>query len=203
MRAIVNKRINTRWFSQTLKDLGLSQRQYAEKVGQHNAAINRMFRGRRHFRLEDAETFCKVTGASIEDVLANAGLSIEDITGERMVKVVGWIDGTHAIHPRVKGPRSVIAPPGSLDDTLAYRFQTSRTELDAMDGAVIYCRPFGDPSIDMLNRWCVVKLKSGEELMRVLKRGARAGRFNLWINGEEKEAGVILEGCSAVEWMRF
>lgn len=203
MRTLVNKRINTRWFVRTLKDRGMTGRGYARKIESQSATVSRMFRGLRRFGLEDAEQFSKITGASIEEVLANAGLSMDDVTREHAIKVAGWIDKDRRIHPKVKGPRTVSAPAGLVGDALAYRYQTAKTELEALDGAVIYCRPLGELSIDMLNRWCVVRLRDGDEMLRIIKRGSRAGRFNLFVDGTEMEKDHVIEAAAIVEWARF
>lgn len=203
MRTVVNKRINTRWFTRTLKDQGMTGRGYARKIDSQSATVSRMFRGLRRFGLEDAEQFSKITGASIEEVLKNAGLSMDDVTRQHAIKVAGWLDKDRRIHPKVKAPRTVSAPAGLVGDALAYRYQTAKTDLDALDGAVIYCRPLGDLSIDMLNRWCIVRLDDGSEMLRIIKKGSRANRFNLFVDGVEMEKDQIIDAAAVVEWAKF
>lgn len=202
-RALVNKKINTRWFKRVLEDQKMSERAYGRLVGEDTAIVNRKFRGLRRFGIDDAEQFSRVTGATLEEVLKNAGMELEDLQRQRVAKLAGWIDGGRRIHPKVRGPKNVIAPPDAITGTLAYRYQTEGTGLEAMDGAITYCRPLGDLDIGMLGRWCIVRLRDGTELVRVVNKTRTAGRFDLWDETKERERSVLIDAAALVEWVKF
>ena len=200
MRTVVNKGINTRWFKRVLKDNDLSQREYARRIKEDPTTVNRMFRGTRHFRLEDVRRFSEITGAPVDAVLENAGLNLDAVESERAVKVAGWIDGERVVHyGRSPGSRFVITPPDMANTVLAFIYTTEGAE----HGAVLYCQPPGELNMDMVDRWCVVQMGDGKEYVRVLKRGVRQGRFDLHnaCGSVTKDAGVV--AAAIVEWVKY
>lgn len=204
MRAIVNKRINTRWFRRVLEDNKLSVRDYDRLSKQATGTSSRLFCGRRHFGLEDAETFVRLTGANLVEVLKNAGLEMDNIQGnERTVNVVGWIDATRRLHLKPKGAKTALAPPDATDATLAYRYWCAGSMLEVMHGAVIYFRPLGPVTPAMLGKWCVVKLADGRELVRVLHKGAKAGRYRICEDERDTGNEVVVKAAAVVDWVKL
>lgn len=215
MRAIVNKRINTSWFRRVLEDNKLSVREYDKLTKQAIGTSSRMFRGRRHFGLEDAEEFVRLTGANLVEVLRNAGLEIDNLQGSRTVSVTGWIDATRQLHPsqgsgrrekpssQGKGAKTALAPPDATDATLAYRYWCAGSMLEAMHGAVIYFRPLGPVEPRMVGRWCVVRLADGRELMRVLGEKGKQGRYRLCVDERDTGAEATVKAAALVDWVKF
>lgn len=202
MRAVVNKKINTRWFRRVLEDNKISVREYDRLTKQATGTSSRLFRGRRHFGLEDAETFVRLTGANLVDVLRNAGLEMDNVQGERMVEVVGWIDSTKRLHLKAKGSKFVPAPPDATEATLAYRYWCEGSAIESLHGAVIYFRPLDRITPAMLGRWCVVRLADGRELVRILNRGA-AGKYRLCTDERDTGSDAVVKAASVVDWMKF
>lgn len=202
MRAIVNKRINTRWFRRVLEDNKISVREYDRLTKQATGTSSRLFRGRRHFGLEDAETFVRLTGANLVEVLRNAGLEMDNAQGIRTVNVAGWIDGTRRLHLKPKGAKTALAPPDATDATLAYRYWCAGSMIEAMHGAVIYFRPLGPVEPAMLGRWCVVRLADDRELVRIIHKGAR-GRYRLCADERDTGDETIVKAAAVVEWVNF
>lgn len=204
MRTVVNKRVNTRWFKKVLEDQKLSQRAYSRMIGEDPTVVNRMFRGTRHFGLSDVQRFSEVTGAPIEAVLENAGLEWDSTESGRAVKVVGWIDNSRMVHyGKAPGKQTAAAPPDAIDGTLAFRYKTEGGRLQSEHGAVVYCRPLSDLNADMPGRWCVVRLRDGGEYVRILKRGARADRYDLFDVFGIVKADVRVEAAALVEWIKY
>lgn len=208
-RTVVNPNIDTQWFVNTLRDLKISLRGYDRhpEVKGATGYATRLFRGMKQFSTEDGRMFSRVTGTDFNEVMKRAvGLAEADtdVADSRMVVVEGWVDLTRRVRSDgLLGPRRVTLPPDMGSGTIALRYQTQGTNLDAMDGAIIYCRPLGPFNPEMLNRWCYVKIaKGGVRLIRILKKGSSAGRFNLW-NDTDVDADVEIVSAAAVEWMRF
>lgn len=210
-RPVLNPNVDEHWFKKTLKDQKISARQLSKLMKKHEGTVNRMFRGVQRISLEDAADLSRFLGVPIQEVLIHSGLDpniVGSATGT--LPVAGHIDATRRVHRagtngtgKLKGPRTVEAPPSTIAGMLALRYHTTGTPLDVLDSAVIYCRPLGDLTVDMMNRWCVVRVKGGEELVRVLRRGSRQGRFSLWSDEEETHRDVELEAAAVVEWMKF
>jgi hypothetical protein len=212
-RTIVNPNIDTQWFVNTLRNLGISMREYEKRHRAKRAvgAASRLFRGMRQFSSEDGKIFSQVTGVSFDEVMRKAGgvgeyefygLTDGDST-TGIIPVTGWIDAARGVHfKNIKGPRKVTLPLDMDKSTIALRYQTQGTNLDAMDGAVIYCQPLGPLAIQMLNRWCVVRLEKGGHVVRILKKGRSPRMFNLW-NDADLQADVEVAAASAIEWARF
>lgn len=204
MRAVVNKRINTRWFRRVLEDNRLSVRDYDRLSKQSSGTSSRLFRGRRHFGLEDAETFARLTGANLVEVLRNAGLEMDNIQGnKRTVNVVGWIDATRRLHLKTKGPKTALAPPDATDATLAYRYWCAGSTLEAMHGAVIYFRPLGPITPAVLGRWCVVRLTDDRELARIVCNGSKGGKYLLREDERDTGSEAAIKAAAVVEWVKL
>lgn len=203
-RTTVNANIDTQWFKNVLRDLNLSQREYEMRVDAAVGHASRLFRGMKRFTSQDAERFCRVTGADLTEVVRRAGgLDESDLPDTRAVPVAGWVDPARRVHVKgLAGPRRVVLPPDMAQGTIALRYQTRGANLDAVDGAVIYCRPLGPFDHGMLDRWCYVQLPDGTKMIRVIKRGSSSRAFNLWNDGDVT-ANAKVESASVVEWMQF
>lgn len=207
-RTVVNPNIDTPWFKNKLKDIGLSLREYEKRPEVKEAVgyASRLFRGMKQFSTEDGRMFSRVTGTDFNEVMKRAiGLAEadSDVADSRMVVVEGWVDPTRRVRSDgLLGPRRVTLPPDMGSGTIALRYQTQGTNLDAMDGAVIYCRPLSPFNHEMLNRWCLIKPKKGPRVIRILKRGSSSRAFNLW-NDSDVTPDVEIMSAAVIEWMRF
>lgn len=207
-RNVVNPNIDTKWFHDTLRDLGMSLREYERhpEIKAPSGQISRMFRGMRHFGPDDAKKFSRVTGADFTEVVRRAGgLETEDVVGQHVIPVEGWVDNARRVHFKgVKGPRKVLRPPDMAKGAIALRYQTERTDLDAYDGAIIYCRPLGSMDVGMINRWCYVRLKDGGYVIRILKRGSSSRVFTLHNdNDRDVMADVEIAAAAAIDWIKM
>lgn len=215
MRTLVNKRINTRWFHRVLEDNKLSVRDYDRLSKQATGTSSRLFRGRRHFGLEDAETFVRLTGANLVEVLRAAGLEMDNMQDGRTVNVAGWIDATRRLHPsrgsgqrgspssQGKGAKTALAPPDASDATLAYRYQCEGSAIDALHGAVIYFRPLGPVEPRMVGRWCVVRLPDGREIVRIIAAKSAKDRYRLCTDERDTGADATVKAAAVVEWVKL
>lgn len=206
LRPTLNPDVDTQYFKNLLRDKKLSGREVSIQMDANTNTVSRLITGKQRFHLQDVVKMSRILGVPKDEILKHTGLDLEGTEGATNVKVVGYIDPARRIHTgkwKIRGSRTVDAPPGVSEDTIAYRYQTDGSQLDAMDGAIIYCRPPGHLDVEMMNRWCVVRTRDGEELVRVLKRGSRSGRYDLWNDAKEIKADVIVEAAAVIEWMRF
>lgn len=206
-RKITERKIDTRWFQHQIEDKGLSQRQLAKRMRLDPSSVSLMLRGKRHMKVQEAALIAELLGLPLMDVMAKAGISSAEaksatsgmipVVGHVTEKSVAVIVGNHAQAPLVP------APPDAGGGTVALRYQTALTQLDAVDGWVIYFRPIEGVPAEAVGRLCVVR-EVGADHPRVgfVRRGYEPGEYSLLpYLGAEPEA-VRLESASPVLWIR-
>lgn len=201
-RSLPPPKVNTQWFKGALADANMSQNQLAEHLGIHPTQIGRMFRGKRRMQMPEARVFSRVTGVPITDVIANAGVDVEDVDyGKTTVPVEGSVDDSGKVTmKRVKGRQAAPLPWGTAGGLKAVLFQTD----NAWDGAIVYFTPLVGFRNESLGKWCVVELESGSHLLRVVRRGYARNRFNLLnLDGEIAEPDVDVRMASPIIWVKM
>nr|DAQ54369.1 MAG TPA: helix-turn-helix domain protein [Caudoviricetes sp.] len=168
--------INTKWFREKMADAGLSQRQLAKKLGLDQSAISLTFSGRRRMKFEEAADIARLLGLPVSDVLSNAGVPIEE--GRQTVPIMGFMDSTGEIHCNHEtNAERVITPVAMPEGSAAIQCRTAKSPLEYMDGWMIFKeKPTTTPPI---GRFCIVKCKGSIRTIGTIRRGYKAGRFNI------------------------
>jgi len=203
---------NATWLKTQLLIAGITQREIASELGADFSTVNHLITGRRPMRDADAETIAGMLKMSVALFLSKLrsesaptmpeGLARAVGSGE--IEITGWVDGKLVVHDgKPKGPG--MAPP--LPDGTAVkvvRCQTQGSVFDGLDGALVYYTPTEGVDASAVGHMCVVKVRGGESLLRVVKRGYTAGRFNLsLLNGVTSEEDAHLSGASPVIWLKM
>ena len=198
---------NYKWFEHLLKDAQLSQRELARRLNLDPGGLNRRLKGRARLKLEEAAEIARLFNVPVDDVLTNAGVDISEQEAKKgkAVPMVGWIDGEMGVHvEKVKGLRSVAAPPVPIAGLKALRFQTAMSQVDELDGGIVYYRPTGDVDPDAIGKQCVVTLATGETALLVVRPGYQRGRYNLTNRATgQTETDVVLESAARVVWIQL
>lgn len=131
----------------------------------------------------------------------------EPFSPEAMVPVVGYASGdleVHAGEPR--GPKMVPSLGGEvLERHRALRIIRPSLKFQALDGATIHFLDQGDHvEPTTIGKFSVVKLKSGEVFLRVIKKGYQPGRFDLLhLSGEPSHEDVLITSSSLILGMKL
>lgn len=197
-------RIDGRWFTSTLRDRRISQRQLAKLMGVDPASIHRLFTGKRPMRLDEATALSKLLDKPVGEILDHAGVPLQTAD---TVPVAGWVDGVGEVHlePDEQTER-VPGLAGMAGNTFALRAQTGGTALQFLDGWLFYVElPLrnGEIGSDVIGRYCLVELESGARLMRWVRRGYKRGTWNLDGNfGAPSIASATLTAATPVLGIR-
>lgn len=167
--------MNTEWFKQKLSERKLSQRQLAKRMGLDPAAVSLMLRAQRKMTNEEAHFIASTVGVPVTEVLRQAGIEVLDDV--RAVPISASVNEKAAVtlfpaktHDRVHGPAD--CPAGT------YAVQV-RAPAQPQDGWLLFVSPAQQEPIELLDRICLVTLKNGTQCIAMVRRGYRAGTFNL------------------------
>lgn len=170
------------------KRAGLSQSALAEKAGTSQPQIQRLEKGTRGLSKKWATKIAPIVKAFPEELMF----------GDRAVPIVGIVSAGEA-HFGTKADGNLglaRMPRGGTEGTVAVEVRGDSLG-GALDGWLIYYDQRREPPTDeLLGALCVVGLKSGQVLVKMLMRGRIAGHYDLFPGSG---AGVPLTD-QAVEW---
>lgn len=183
---LVNPDIDTAWFHEKLRDKGMSLSELARLLGVDKGTLSLRFSGKRHIRAAFAADLARVLGQPYTEVMKRAGV---DMRGTRAttnepqaLPLVGWIDGAGKVTIiDWKSKEREFEVSGSFpSDSLCLQYRTTHTSNDIYDGwLAVICPPKAPDDGEMLDRYCIVGLKSGAVVQRVVRRGYAAGLYTL------------------------
>ncbi|OHV73341.1 helix-turn-helix domain-containing protein [Ensifer sp. LCM 4579] len=178
--------VNYKWFSDKITAKGLTQRAVAKHLGVDASTLSLLLHGKRRMRVEQAAEIARLLSVPVGDVMRNSGADMRGIRQEgaptfHAVPLVGWVDENRNVEIDFdqKGPAFEVE--GDVPPTaICIQHRTAGTAADPMDGWIEVIMPPREPNPeDMLDRHCVVKLSTGETLLRTVRRGYRDGHFKL------------------------
>lgn len=200
------------WLKALLMRKGISQRELAKTLGMSPPSLNLVLSGKRTMNDKIAQLLANTAGMSLQAFLSRlqspqkrkyAGESTFPFEGTEM-EITGWIDGKLFVHDgKPKGPATAMGPVFEGRPRVL-RFQTQGSPFESFDGGLAYFYPTGKIDPDAIGKaMSVVKMSLGGQLLRVVKKGYSAGRYNLFLpNGEAKEMDVELDSAAPVVWLR-
>ena len=210
VRLIVDKR----YFQDQLRLHGITQTKLAELLGFKNrGSISQLFDGSRKMQLDEASELARILGLPIEDIMRAAGLSVEGIRSKKdTVEVAGHIDAAGIIHfgaEGLKGQRKAPLPafgaPGP-NKLKALRYQTGGTQMDAMNGGLVYYQPSTTLILEDIGRLSVIVARGepNKGILGVIRRGNGGSRFDIYsIAGGSIRENVAVESASQVVWIKI
>lgn len=192
--------MNTEWFRQLMATRKLSQRGLAKLMDLDPAAVSLMMRGQRRMTNAEAHQLSTILGASITEILRQAGIEVRDDV--RHVKVMGYIDGQAIVtlFPR-RTYDKVVGPADCPDGTYALQM---RIPGNTKDGWMYFISPSEDDPRAHLGKVCCIALDNGEHVVSSLQRGYRTGTFNLirCDDGQALRTDVNVVWASPVLWIK-
>jgi transcriptional regulator with XRE-family HTH domain len=164
---------DTKWFKNRIKDKKLTQKELAHFVGMEDTAIYRFLEGARPLRVEEAVKMATILEVPLYDVLERVGASpsLESIS----LPIVGSVNGSLDITTSMGLPPVRSIP---LFETTVLGLICD-DNLSPFYGWVFTFIPASEVEPSAIGRLSVVKLSSGKMLIRFLKPGLNAGKFDL------------------------
>lgn len=202
---------NHRWFRSVLEQKGLNQSEVAKASEILATALSKALAGKRRFTIKEAAALSRVLDLPYTDVLHGLGIALDAPESPRSCEVSGWIDGSAQLRLRrpgdgqgLRGHKTAPCPFGDRDIRVA-RVQSIGTEHDGLDGALVYFRESKARGVDpnAIGRLALVELQGGDCVLRVVRRGYAAGRYNLTtLSGRIIEESVSVEAVHPVVWLK-
>lgn len=196
-------KLNAQWFQSELKAKNITQRALAKALGLDPSGVTLIFTHKRRLRLDEAPVVANLLGASLDDVLLNAGIANQGMRLEGSVKVIGAVNAEfEVLIGKAKGPKSVPYPPQSTKRIEALRVEASDTPYD---GAIIYVATTEMSAREAIGQIGLIKVEGKRNpLIRQIKRGYQSGKFNLGrLDGQPGEEDVRVLSFKPLLWMRF
>lgn len=167
--------IDTKWFRRKLTEREMSQRELARRMGIDSAAVSLMLRGQRQMKLTEAAEIARLLGVPADEVLTHAGVRLSSKGSE--VPITGTMDAHGEVHWSA-GLGTTAAPAGEF--TKAIQCRTAGTPLDYMDRWLLFVgNPASQVAPEAMERLSVVKIRKGMTCIAQVRRGYKAGRWNL------------------------
>lgn len=208
----VRSKFDVRWFEKRMIELDIvtntraaNQRELARLLGWNPSDVNRLFKGHRVLQTREAPELASVLKVSPVEVFARAGIQIDD--DRRAIPIIGHVDGTGQAYLNLLargGPAPALS--NLPADAVAARMQTAASSLDVFDGFTLYFSPWREnlaPGAEHIGRLCIVKVRGdGPPVLRSLRRGYKAGTWNLSSICSPDVTDVTLEWATPVLMMR-
>lgn len=193
------QKVNTKWFRERLAERDMSIRRLAKLLELDPSAVSLMLRGKRTMTAQEANKISGLLTIPVTEVLSQAGIPIEE--DARQMQVKAYVDPRGSVHPiTAKNARRVAVPRDVPANGLA--LQVRAPEL-LTDGWLLIASPF-DTRIDaLLDRLCVVDVKSAGQVVGTLRRGYDDDRYSVVpFVGSASVDNVAVKAVAAVLWIR-
>lgn len=174
------------WFRRKLEEHRLSQSGLGRMLDIDKSTMSLMLAGKRKLSLAKAADMARLLGVTVSEVMEHMGVRTDGIksgvaTSAQMLPFEGWIDDSARVQQDGNGKRKrmidigVNVEPGST----ALQWRTPQTKMDILDGWIVVSGARREPDDRMIGRGCVVGTKSGEILLRTIRRGYTPGSHTL------------------------
>lgn len=167
--------INQEWFKDRLRDLKISQRQLAKRMGMDPASMSYMLSGKRRMSMEEAKVLASHLLVPVTEVMRQAGIEVQDDV--RKVPVAGYIGTGGLVTLLPNGTHDyVLAPADTPDGSFALQVRMVNSP---RDGWLCFVAGTQQAPADCLDKLCVVALKDGGLMAAVVRRGYKRDLYNL------------------------
>jgi len=167
--------INSGWFKDRLKAIKLSQRGLAKRMNVDPAAISYMLQGKRAMSMEEAKSLADILLMPVTEVMRQAGIDVTDDV--RKVPIKGYTDADHIVNFLPKGTYDTTHAPQDMPSksfVLQHRASSTPT-----DGWMTFVSGEEHDPKDMIDQYCYVALENGTAMLAVVRKGYKAGTYNL------------------------
>jgi transcriptional regulator with XRE-family HTH domain len=164
---------DTTWFKNRIKERKLTQKELALFVGMEDSAVYRFLEGARPLRVEEAVKMATILEVPLYDVLERVGASpsLESLS----LPIVGSVNGSLDVTPSTGLPPVRSIP--LFERTVVGLICDDN--VSPLYGWVFTYIPVSGLEPSAIGKLSVVKLSSGKMLIRFLKPGINAGKFDL------------------------
>lgn len=193
------QRVNTGWFKDRLAERDLSMRRLAKLLELDPSAVSLMLRGKRVMTADEANRISGLLTIPVTEVLAQAGIPIED--GARQLQIKAHVDARGVLTPITsKNLRRIAAPRDVPANGLALQIRAPDLY---QDGWVLFAGAFDSRVAALIDRLCVIEIANDGHMVGTLKRGYDDERFNLVpFTGATAAANVAVKSAAPVLWIR-
>lgn len=193
--------VNKRYFDGLMAERRMSLRGLAAKMGMTHSQLSLTFSGDRRMQLSEAAQISQIFGVPLEQVAANAGVTMAARLGRRTT-VIGALRGDGTVTLSSGDAIERVAIPDGLSVAVdAIQARTADSRLAWMDGWLIFVRSgSGEPTAAMLGQFCYAHLKDGTAVLATIRRGYSQGKFAL--SGPYANEGAELVSASPVLLIR-
>lgn len=186
--------IDTDWFRLRMEIQKISQRKLAKAIGMDPGALSLTLRGMRKMQIDEANRIAQVLLVPTVEVIRAAG--IEELSGEKTVPVVGYVDIDQTVIIDEQNPVARVASPPDLPaGSMAVQFKPGYPGGFLPDALAFFQKPSG-VSHDAIQRFSIVKEKDGSIFCCFLRRGIRAGTY---VCGDRQ---ADLDWASPILWIK-
>lgn len=194
-----SQKVNTAWFKDRLAERDMSLRRLAKLMKLDPSAVSLMLRGMRQMSAEEANKISGLLTIPVTEVLAQAGLNIED--DARQLQIKATIDSRGSLTSiTAKNPRRMAAPRDVPANGIAA--QVRAPEL-LQDGWVVFAGAYDSRVDALIDRLCIVDLRGDGHRVGTLKRGYEDDRFNVVpFIGAGVYENVVVKAAAPVLWIR-
>jgi transcriptional regulator with XRE-family HTH domain len=190
--------VNTQWFRARLADKQLSQRQLAKLMNLDPAAVSLALRGQRRMTNEEARQMADLLGVKATELLRQLGVAITDDV--KRTPIVGYIDGLGVVTPLPAGTHDRIEGPADLPDH-SYALQR-RAVNDLSDGWLFFVSGTHEDPDAVVDHLAICTSATGKSYLAHLRRGYKAGTYNLVGNSTEIIENQSLAWAAPVLWVK-
>ena len=192
--------VDTEWFTERLRDRGLSQRGLAKLMNIDPAAVSLTFRGKRKLTLEEAAQLAVLLNVSTTDVLARAGMPLH---GEPKCHLVGRLTRSFEVIMAGEGAHDTVdALPGLPADCQAVQARTAGTDQDQIDGWIYFVSGIKQNATKVIGELAMVAIKGNGIKIAHVKKGYARGAYNLLTPRGELITNAEIAWAAPVLWIK-
>lgn len=183
-----------RWIRAGLQQHGKTQVGLAKCLGVAHPQITRLLKGERGIKVHELPKIADYLGLPIPDV--------------NVAPLVGRVSAGAAIeffddHEKGAGHNDEALPPGMGPDTVAVRVQGNSMLPDYRDGDLLFYDTIYEAIPEhFVGRELIIRLATGETLVKKLLRGSRPGLWTLDSYNAELIQDVVIEWVAPFQMLR-
>lgn len=186
--------VNKRYFTDLMKDRGLSMREVAKRMDAWPAGISRALDGKRKMPLQEAAGLARVLSVPLAEVMLNAGIEQASQVGRR-TNIIGHATGVEVEPVPADAIERIPLLDCLPDDTVAIQYHTTGTPDAYRDGWVLFLGGKADPS-ECVGKFCLIAMDNGGWILGTILRGYLTGTYNIQSIDREIRKNVN------IEWVR-
>ncbi|MER9003291.1 helix-turn-helix domain-containing protein [Mesorhizobium sp. M0862] len=204
----MNTKPDVDWFRRKLEEHRLSQSGLGRMLKIDKASMSLILGGKRKLKLSDAADMARILGVTVSEIMEHIGVRVDGIkpseaANSQLLPFAGWIDETAQVQPEPSKRKRMVdiginVEPGST----AWQWRTPQTKMDILDGWIVVSGARREPDDRMIGRGCVVGTKSGEILLRTIRRGYTPGSHTLLGLGIPESAEAEVEWYAPILLMK-